>query len=64
MKNDVMPSIVRMEKEVLGKLVKEVKETIATDLEINRSAKRSFGVVDLWKIQKGRKYTGRFLRTQ
>jgi hypothetical protein len=62
MKSDVMQSVVRMEQEVLDRLVAEVKETIATDVCVDRSAKRSFGAVDLWNIERKRKYAGNYLR--
>ena len=51
MKNDVMPSIVQMEYGVLNQLLTEVKETLATDVEMPE-VKPSFGVVDLWKIRR------------
>lgn len=37
----------------LNNLVKEVKETVATDLHINN--KNAFGAVDYWKMQRNRK---------
>lgn len=53
MKNDVMPSIVRMEPEVLSNLVKEVKETLAKDIPLlPAKAKPSFGIADLWYIRR------------
>jgi hypothetical protein len=51
MKNDVMPSIVQMEKQVLKNLMKEVKETLATDVVMPKKVK-SFGVADLWNIRR------------
>lgn len=50
MNSNVMPSIVQIEKESLRKLVEEVKETLATDINIDavNSKQRTFGVVDLW----------------
>ena len=62
MKNDVMPSIVRMEQELLEKLVVEVKETIATGIVMPNASMRSFGIVDMWNIRKQRRYTGSYLR--
>jgi hypothetical protein len=52
MKNDVMPSIVQMEAELLKRLVIEVKETVATDLNLAQGKKSTFSVVDLWNIQR------------
>ena len=54
MKNDVMPSIVQMEYGVLNQLLTEVKETLATDVEMPE-IKPSFSVVDLWKIRQSAK---------
>jgi hypothetical protein len=51
-----------MEPELFSKLVSEVRETVATGISANKKGKRPFGVVDLWHIQKNRKYTGEFLR--
>lgn len=53
MKNDVMPSIVQMEAAVLKNLVKEVKETVATGIEMPATKKtQSFGIADLWNIRR------------
>jgi hypothetical protein len=52
MKNDVMPSLVRMEPEVLRTLVKEVKETVAKDIQLPPVRKPSFGIADLWNIRR------------
>jgi hypothetical protein len=53
-----------MEQELFEKLVAEVKETVATGITLPKSNKRHFGVVDLWQIQKRRKYTGEYFRTR
>ena len=55
MKNDVMPSIVQMEPEVLKNLVKEVKETVAMNVQLPKSVKPFFGIVDLWNIRRNAK---------
>lgn len=53
MKTDVMPSIVQMEYGVLQELVKEVKETVAKDIQLPvSSSKPSFGIVDMWDIRR------------
>jgi hypothetical protein len=52
MKNDVMPSIVQMEPEVLRNLVKEVKETVAKNIHLPKTSRPSFGIVDLWNIRR------------
>lgn len=55
MNSNVMPSIVKIEKENLRKLVEEVKETLATNINTGNSVtkQRTFGLVDLWNRQKG-----------
>ena len=57
MKTDVMPSIVQMEPDVLRKLVKEVKETVATSLVLPKvkQTNSTFGIVDLWNIRRNMK---------
>jgi len=50
MNEQVKTSIVYMEKDELRKLVSEVKETIATEVEI--PATKNFRAIDLWRIQK------------
>ena len=52
MKHDVMPSIVKMGKTPFKELVKEVKETVATDLAKPKTEKKSIRVVDLWNIHR------------
>jgi hypothetical protein len=53
MNSNVMPSIVQMEAEVLRQLVAEVRETVATDLNLGKTTKNpTFGAVDLWNIQR------------
>ncbi|MES1222753.1 MAG: hypothetical protein ABUT20_45085 [Bacteroidota bacterium] len=53
MNSNVMPSIVQMEEDVLRQLVTEVKETVATDFQTRETAKKpSFGILDLWNIQR------------
>lgn len=64
MKSDVMPSVVQMEYGDLQELVKEVKETVARDIDLNMSpttTKQSFGTIDLWNIRrKSRSATSMF----
>jgi uncharacterized Fe-S radical SAM superfamily protein PflX len=54
MNSNVMPSIVKIERESLEKLVEEVKETLATNLNtVSLDPKqKSFGIVELWNRQK------------
>jgi len=56
MKNDVMPSIVRMDEEELQKLVKQVKETVATIIrypETKPATDKTFGSLDMWNVRRG-----------
>jgi hypothetical protein len=61
MKTDVMPSIVQMETKALRSLVKEVKETVATNVVLPKAKQinHSFGIVDLWNIRRNMKTAGR-----
>ena len=54
MNSNVMPSIVKIEKDKLRKLVEEVKETLATDVKTDTEGtnQKSFGIVDLWNRHK------------
>lgn len=51
MKSDVMPSLVQLEKRELEKLCKEVKETVATKVELPVKESPSFSAADLWSLQ-------------
>ena len=63
MNSDVMPSRVKMEANLLKQLVEEVKETVAMGVETPKNLKpSSFGVVDLWNIQKTGRYATHLLR--
>jgi hypothetical protein len=50
MKSDVMPSLVQLEKRELKVLCKQVKETVATEVEAPVK-ETSFNVADLWSVQ-------------
>ena len=54
MNNDVMPSIVRMEKQVLMNLVKEIEETLATDIDLSaiKAKTKVFTAAEMWSIRK------------
>jgi len=58
MKNDVMPSVVQMEPELLKRLVTEVKETVAIDMKVPQAKRNTLRVVDLWNIQRNVKSAG------
>lgn len=59
MNSNVMPSRVRMEPALLQQLVAEVKETVATGVEMPQSAKPSFRAIDFWNIRRN----GRFVNS-
>jgi hypothetical protein len=50
MKNETM-GFNLISKSDLKELLKETKETVATDVKVDGN-QRSFGVVDLWNVQK------------
>jgi translation elongation factor EF-1beta len=54
MNSNVMPSIVQIEKENLKELVTQVKETLATNINLQPSKikNKRFGIVDLWNCQR------------
>jgi hypothetical protein len=54
MNSNVMPSILKMGKEELEQLLStaDVKETIATEIDLAKNQSRSFGIIDLWNIQR------------
>ena len=56
MKSDVMHSRVQLEPQLLERLTKEVKETVATDMKLTVKSKRSFGAVNLWNIRRNSRY--------
>lgn len=62
MKSDVMPSIIQMDKEELQQLVAEVKETVATGIQLPKARKKSFGIVDMWNIRRNAKSASAMLR--
>lgn len=51
MNSNVMPSIVKIEKDSLRKLVEEVKETLAININTGKKQK-SFGLADFWNLRK------------
>jgi hypothetical protein len=60
MNSHVMPSRVQMEPTLLQHLVAEVKETIATGVEMPQNAKSSsFKAIDFWNIRRN----GRFVNS-
>jgi hypothetical protein len=61
MKQVVMPSIVQMDSETLRKLTTEVKETLATGINMPATKKR-FTAVNLWRIHQAKKQPARITR--
>ena len=62
MKNDVMPSIIQMDAEELQQLTAEVKETVATGIQLPKAKEKSFGIVDMWNIRRTAKSASSMLR--
>ena len=56
MKSDLMHSRVQMEPSILQRLVTEVPETVAMDVQLPKEKKNSFGVVSLWNIRRNSRY--------
>lgn len=64
MKGETMPSRVQVEADVLKDLLHEVKETIATDIQVKNVQHDALKAVDFWRIQRNtRKLTGSFKTT-
>ena len=55
MKIDQMPSIIQMEPEVLNNLVKQVEETLATDIQLPNVKNHLFTSADMWNIHRNAK---------
>lgn len=64
MKSDLVHSIVQMEPTLLRNLVTEVKETVATDVDMPEERKPSFGILKLWDIRRNRRYAAHNTRKQ
>lgn len=61
MKQVVMPSVVKMDTETLKRLTTEVKETLATGMEVPTEQKR-FTAANLWKIHQAKNQPARITR--
>jgi hypothetical protein len=57
MKTNQVPSYVSVDNESLKTLITEVKETIATDVDI--TGKTSLKLIDLWNIERNKKSASR-----
>ncbi len=67
MKNEFLPSYPELKKEELQQLCKVVDETLANDVVLPpvKEKKTSFGIADLWNMQRkmitaGRRWNGGF----
>ncbi len=61
MKSDLVHSRVQMDRNILDKLVTEVRETVATDVEFAGAERPSFSALKLWSIRRNSRfaYNGR-----
>jgi|HubBroStandDraft_5_1064220.scaffolds.fasta_scaffold2196579_1 hypothetical protein len=64
MKSDLMHRRVQVEPTILKNLVTEVRETVATDVEMSEARKSSFGILNLWDIRRNRRYAAHNTRKQ
>lgn len=56
MKSNVMPSLIQMDAEELRTLTAEVKETVATEVQLPTAMKRNvFTAADMWNIRRNAK---------
>jgi hypothetical protein len=57
MKSELVHSRVQMEKDILDRLVTEVKETVATDVRLPKTKKTAnFSTLKLWNIRRNGRY--------
>ncbi len=61
MMNDVMPSVVQMDAEELQKLVAEVKETVATVIQLPKAKEKTLSHLDMWNIRRNFKSSSDFV---
>jgi hypothetical protein len=59
MKRDVKTSLVQLEKDELKKLCSQVEETVATEINLPAKETTSFGITNLWRLQRSIKSAGR-----
>ena len=64
MKSDLMHRRVQMEPTILKNLVAEVKETVATDVDMPGERKSTFGILKLWDMRRNRRYAAHNTRKQ
>jgi hypothetical protein len=56
MKSEVRHSRVQLENNILERLVTEVKETVAMDVDMPATKKNSFGAVNMWAMRRKTRY--------
>jgi hypothetical protein len=61
MKNDMLQTSARVDRSILEN-VQEVKETIASNVDLKKLSNRSFGLPDLWNIRRRSRYASALLR--
>ena len=61
MSNDVMHASAQVDRFIL-ETVKEVKETVASGIEVKKYSARTFGIHDLWNIRRNAKYASARLK--
>jgi hypothetical protein len=61
MKNDMLQSHARVDRSIIES-VQEVKETIASNVNLKRVSNRSFGLPDLWNIRRRSRYAADLVR--
>jgi hypothetical protein len=56
MKSDVKHSRVQLEGNILERLVTEVQETVAKDVNMPEAKKSTFGALDMWALRRKTRY--------
>jgi hypothetical protein len=62
METYVMPSKIQMDPAIWNKLIAEVKEIIATGIELHEAPKKSFGVANMYRIRRNSRSAGSLIR--
>jgi hypothetical protein len=61
MKTDVMHTSAQVDRFILNNVL-EVKETVASAMELSKQSSRSFGIHDLWNIHKNTRFASARMR--
>ena len=63
MNSNLMHSRVQLEKDILKRLVTEVRETVATDVQCAKAKKTSsFGALNLWNLRRNTRSARQVMR--